>query len=274
MTHWFQLSVSGRSREVYVKNVLPDNSTIMAIDSKLPVQPEQNKHLRIHVRTGEWIIKINTRFTESVQRLTPNFFLQESEIWSFNAQPHLRMIRLNGIQGVDPKNSGVPLEWQSYPAYRVKANQPVTFQEQHRGDPEPPPDQLSIQRSLWLDFDGNGYTIHDKINGTINKNWRLNMTPLIKLGRASVSGRDQLLTEFENQSGIEIRTGHLDLTADSRYSNRISQLPAIGWDHSMNNVCAHLNLPPGWRLLAASGIDTVKGSWLGRWRLLDFFWHC
>jgi hypothetical protein len=32
-----------------------------------------------------------------------------------------------------------------------------------------------------------------------------------------------------------------------------------------------LNLPPGWKLFAASGIDGVEGVWFDQWSLLDFF---
>ncbi len=36
-------------------------------------------------------------------------------------------------------------------------------------------------------------------------------------------------------------------------------------------MSAELNLPPGWRLLAASGVDNVPDSWIARWTLLDLF---
>jgi hypothetical protein len=33
-----------------------------------------------------------------------------------------------------------------------------------RGDPEPEPNQLTVNRKLWVDFDGAGYTINDTIS--------------------------------------------------------------------------------------------------------------
>ncbi|MCD4652536.1 hypothetical protein K8T06_01215 [bacterium] len=35
-----------------------------------------------------------------------------------------------------------------------------------RGNPELAPDQLRLDRMLWLRFDGSGYTIQDRISGT------------------------------------------------------------------------------------------------------------
>jgi hypothetical protein len=271
MTHHLQLSISGNSREELLNNILPDNAIVLSIDSPLPIQLEENTNLRMHVRTGKWTIQIVSRFIMPVHHLKPDFLMQDSEIWSFKSQTYLRMVKLIGLQGLDPASSGVPQEWQNFPAYRVNKHTPLTFHEQQRGEPDPTPDQLSLNRDLWLDFDGDGYTIHDQIKGLINQNWRLNMYQPIQLGRVSISGKDQLLTQFNNQSGVEIRTGQLNMTADARYTDCIRQLPAIGWDHSMNNVQAFLHLPPGWRLLSVFGVDTVSGSWFGQWRLLDLF---
>jgi hypothetical protein len=271
MTHHLQLSVSGNSREEIFNHVLPEKSIVMSIDSPLPIQLEDNKNIRLHVRTGQWTIKIVSRFTDQRNHLKANFLIRDNEIWSFQSQTHLRMVKIIGVAGIDPASSGVPHEWQKYPAYEIHRDESVTFQEQQRGDPDPSPDQLSLNRNLWLDFDGNGYTIHDKIQGTINQNWRLNMDAPIQLGRVSFSEKDQLLTQYNDQSGVEIRTGHLNMTADARYTNCLSTIPAIGWDHSMNRVHAQINLPPGWRILSVFGVDIVRGSWLGQWRLLDLF---
>jgi hypothetical protein len=271
MTHHLQLSVSGNSREEIFNHVLPDKSIIMSIESPLPIQLEDNKKIRLHVRPGKWTIKIVSRFTSQMNHLTANFLMRDNEIWSFQSQTHLRMVKIIGVPGIDPASSGVPEEWQKYPAYQLQRAKSIIFQEQQRGDPDPPPDQLSLNRNLWLDFDGNGYTIHDKIQGTINQNWRLNMDAPIQLGRVSFSKKDQLLTQYNNQSGIEIRTGHLNMTADARYTDCLSTIPAIGWDHAMNSVHAQLNVPPGWRILSIFGVDIISGSWLSQWRLLDLF---
>src|SRR5213078_4753796 len=49
------------------------------------------------------------------------------------------------------------------------------------------------------------------------------------------------------------------------------RVPAVGWDHDFQGVNAQLNLPPGWQLYYASGIDGVSSSWVTNWTLLDLF---
>jgi len=61
------------------------------------------------------------------------------------------------------------------------------------------------------------------------------------------------------------------LDADSRITGDIDAMSAVGWEQSFHNVSAELNLPPGWRLLAARGVDNVPDSWISRWTLLDLF---
>ena len=61
------------------------------------------------------------------------------------------------------------------------------------------------------------------------------------------------------------------LDADSRITGDIDTMSAVGWEQNFHTVSAELNLPPGWRLLAASGVDNVPDSWISRWTLLDLF---
>ena len=71
--------------------------------------------------------------------------------------------------------------------------------------------------------------------------------------------------------GVELRKGHLNLVAESRYEASNSLLTAVGWDHDFQSVSGVLHLPPGWRLLTASGVDVMPGTWFQRWTLLDLF---
>ncbi|MBU0969953.1 MAG: hypothetical protein KKC20_04865, partial [Proteobacteria bacterium] len=130
-----------------------------------------------------------------------------------------------------------------------------------------------LDRTLWLRFDGTGYTLQDKIQGRKNNNWRLEIDPTIALGRVNVDGKEQLITRKKesDKAGIELRNGVLNLIADSVYQGKISTLPATGWDHDFQKVTARLYLPPGWKLLNATGIDNIPRTWVKKWTLLDFF---
>src|SRR5438876_1688876 len=145
--------------------------------------------------------------------------------------------------------------------------------EKRRGDSDPAPDRLSLQRTWWLDFDGRGFTVKDQISGTTSRSWRLEMAEPSVLGRAAVNGRVQFLTRLGDRSavGVELREGQLQLDADSRVEGAASRVPAVGWDHDFQGVSAQLNLPPGWQLYFASGVDDVSSSWVTKWTLLDLF---
>ncbi|HET9317627.1 MAG TPA: hypothetical protein VFQ51_18685, partial [Vicinamibacteria bacterium] len=45
----------------------------------------------------------------------------------------------------------------------------------------------------------------------------------------------------------------------------------MGWSAGVEGLQATLHLPPGWRLLGATGVDSVPGAWISRWTLLGFF---
>ena len=45
----------------------------------------------------------------------------------------------------------------------------------------------------------------------------------------------------------------------------------MGWAADVQSLRADLQVPPGWRLLGATGVDRVPGSWFGRWNLFALF---
>jgi hypothetical protein len=93
------------------------------------------------------------------------------------------------------------------------------------------------------------------------------------LGRAAVNGADQPVTRLAGAelAGVEVPLGPLGLDADSRVEGGVGRLPAVGWDHDFDSVSATLALPPGWRLLHASGVDAARPTWVSDWTLLDLF---
>ena len=99
------------------------------------------------------------------------------------------------------------------------------------------------------------------------------MPPPAVLGRVAIAGRDQLITRGKDSrvAGVEIREGQVALEADSRLDGPIRGLPAVGWSEDFQQVSGILNLPPGWRLFHASGIDAVSSTWVTDWTLLDLF---
>jgi hypothetical protein len=158
------------------------------------------------------------------------------------------------------------------PAYLVAPGAPKLV-ERRRGDADPAPDELALERTLWLDFDGRGYTAHDAITGRLSRGWRLEMAEPVVLGRVAIDGRDQLITRLpgSTRAGVELRQASANVSADSRIEGAVRELPAAGWAQDFASVQGHLMLPPGWRLLHASGVDHPSPTWLQHWSMLEIF---
>ena len=273
VTTCLQIDVSGKGREIRLDNLLLKDSITMNLVSPLPARFDASGKLLLQARPGRWKIIIYSRFNTPTYKLGPVSGKYGEEIWSFKSENHLRMVKISGAKSVEPGRTEIPGEWKEFPAYLIKPKSTIIFKEIKRGDPEPAPDRLQLNRTWWLDFDGKGFTIQDKITGAMSSKWYLALNPPGILGRVSVDGVDQLITTHENgkKSGVELRRGKLDMLADSRFAASTRKLPAVGWDHNFQSVSGSLNLPPGWRLIAAGGIDILPGTWIQRWTLLDLF---
>ncbi|MBT7084940.1 MAG: hypothetical protein HN931_02045 [Desulfobacterales bacterium] len=273
VTSYIQINISGRAREISLGDILLKNSIPMSLKSPLPSRIGPEGQLIVQTRPGRWKIQIVSRFEDHISKIGPVSVKYGAEIWSFKSQNHLRMVKIKGVQSIDPGQTNMPSGWKPYPAFIIKSGNELTFHETRRGNPDPAPDSLKIHKTWWLDFDGMGFTIQDKITGTMSRNWNLTMNPPCSLGRVSIEGRDRLITAHgkDKKPGIELRKGEINIVADSRYEKISGDLQAVGWDHDFQSTTGILNLPPGWRLLASSGIDSLPGTWFQKWTLLDFF---
>lgn len=271
------LKVSGHSREVELGRALPEGFVPMVLTSSLPVRVESDGHLRLQVRPGTWVVQLTARGEGPVASLqrpeAKGTWVEGEEVWVFDARPSLRQVLVEGVNAVDPTQTTLPTEWRGFPAYAMGEKDVFKLTERRRGDSEPSPDVLNLNRTLWLDFNGGGYTVSDKVGGQLHRSWRLDVLPGTELGRVVTSGSDQSITRLDaaGKSGVELRQGALALEADSRLSGDISRISAVSWDADFNSVQTTLQLPPGWRLISASGADSVPGTWVDAWTLFDLF---
>ena len=274
LTTHIELQVAGQAREELLGWVMPAQQTPLQLKSPFPARLEKNGQLRVQVRPGSWTITLKSRFPAPLTSFTIgeiNGPWPEEEIFVFAAQNHLRMVTIEGVTPLDPSQTTLPGQWQNLPAYHLNQADTIQLIEKKRGDPEPEPNQLSIDKQIWLDDDGKAITIQDTVSGTMTSGWRLEMDPSITLGRATVNGQDQLITSMADSTlaGVELRKGQITLQAVSR-SDQARTMKAVGWQHGFKKASATLHLPPGWRLLHASGVDRVS-SWVSSWNLLDLF---
>jgi hypothetical protein len=275
-----RLRVSGRSREVVLGKALPAGFEPLSLAAPIPLRLDPDGRLRAQVRAGTWDAVLLARHVGRAERIAladPGGAWDASEEWVFEARPALRAVAIEDALAIDPSQTTLPPEWHALPAYRMEAGSALRLVEKQRGDADPAPDQLGLERQLWLDFDGRGATASDAISGAMHRSARLEMRPGTELGRAALDGSDQLITKLEGreQIGIEVPPGPVSLSADSRValsgSGPVRRLSAVGWDADFQSLHASLELPPGWRLFHASGVDRAGTSWIETWTLLDVF---
>ncbi len=274
-------TVSGMPREITLGLKTDDTFIPLSLRSPLPVRLDDQGRLQLQVRPGQWQIQLTLRNTGA---LSPKTLTRgqidgpwpDHEIWVFAADPKLRQVEVSGLTPVDPSRTSLPEDWQVFPAYMQEGDTQMVLSEKSRANPNPTPNRLEIRRKLWLDEEGGGLTALDHISGTMGQGWRLNAAPQQLLGKVEVEGNSRLITRIpgSDKTGVEVRQGKLQLTAESRIEQMVKSgqltIPALGWDHSFQKLSAELNLPPGWQLFTASGIDRVP-TWLNHWTLLDIF---
>ena len=273
VTTHIKMNVSGQAREITLVGLILENFVPLSIESVLPARLGKNGELMVQARPGRWKIQVLARSEGPVHKIKPSRMPYGQELWSFQPQNHLRMVKVQGVPSIDPHQTDLPPDWKKFPAFILKPGDEIEFKETRRGDPDPAPDQLHLKRNWWLDFSGKGLTIQDQIHGSMNRQWYLAMNPPATLGRVSVDGKDQLITSQgkDKKPGVELRRGQLNLVAESRFDAPTRTIPAVGWDHDFQSVSGSLNLPPGWRLITARGVDVMPGTWFDRWTLLDLF---
>jgi hypothetical protein len=271
-----QLDVSGGSREVRLGPVLLPGGIPLRLESPLPARLEEDGALRVQVRPGRWMLDVVSRHPGDVTELTRDRApppWPEHEIWAFAAEPALRRVEPTGLDAIDPRQTGIPEDWMRLPVFRAGPDAVLRLANQVRGDPDPGPNRLRLERELWLDFDGQGYSVQDRIGGELTRGWRLDAGSALELGQVTIDGSPVLITRLDTEvpPGVEVRRGHLNLVADARLESPPGHVPASGWAADFENVRARLHLPPGWDLLTVQGVDNLPDTLVGRWTLLDLF---
>ncbi len=269
----YQLAVSGAARQLVLPAALLPGFIPLAIDSPLPARVDAQGALTVQARAGNWTLSLSARHMQAAALLELPDSAAHEEIWSFQPHNELRQLSLSGAAAVDPKALGVPEQWRGFPAFLLRPGGKLALAQTRRGDPGTEPDRLDLDRRLWLDFDGGGYSVEDRLEGSIARSWRLQIAPPFVLGRAAVDGQDQAITRLAEgaPAGIELRHGRARVLAESRVESAAAALPASGWQADVSGFRARLMLPPGWRLLHVGGADRVGGSWLANWSLWDLF---
>lgn len=269
------LRASGRGREVDLGEVLLPGTRAVALVANLPARFTAEGTLRIQVRPGTYRVLFRAVHDGTVDALTRPSSVDpwpDTETWAVETNDPVRAVNLDGVPGIDPSRTTLPDDWRGLPTFAVPQGGTLRFETLRRGDPDPAPNQLTLFRDLWLDLDGRGLTVRDRFSGEMHRGWRLDMTEPYALGHVAASGEDLVVTASEQGAvGVELRSETVELVAESRVENRPATLPAVGWAADVVELNATLHLPPGFRLLAGTGVDHIDGSMVDDWSLFDLF---
>ncbi len=272
------LRVSGPPRELVLDDPLPPGTRPVELSGEVPARLERvegGTRLRLQVRAGAWSVRLLAVHDGPVRRLEAPAAAPpwpETEVWVVEPDDRLEAVSISGAPSVDPQRTHLPAEWRGHTAWLVERGRGLDFETLRRGEPDPPPNDLRLHRTAWLDLAGGALTFQDRFEGELHRGWRLDIAPPARLTHARASGEDLLITRAGGTTGIELRQEQLDLVAESRLEHlggSVVTLPAVGWTTDVQQLGVDLNLPPGWRLLAARGADRVRGAELSDWTLLD-----
>ena len=273
------LEVAGKAREVVLGKLLFDGFTPRNLNSPLPARLDQDGRLRIQLRPGQWQVRLQAHRLGELEKIffetSEAGFWPEEEVWVFEAQPELRQVRVEGAVGLDPSQTALPDSWKKWPAYHLQQGQAMNLVELRRGDPQPSPNQITVQRDLWLDFSGVGMTARDHLEGTMSRGWRLQVDSRQQLGSLTLNGEPQVITVSDTSQGVEVRQRQLQATALSRIplkqGTHKQRLPAVGWQHDVDQLSTTLHVPPGWRVMMAAGMERSSNTWVDSWNVWDVF---
>ncbi|MGL6289600.1 MAG: hypothetical protein ACRC2H_02820, partial [Silanimonas sp.] len=274
-----ELRVAGQARELVLGPVLPPGwvATAISVDMGWPARVDAEGRLRVQAQPDTAVIALQSRAIAplaSVAMPTVPAPWPTQEIWSYAPAPSLRVSAATGATQVDPAQAGVPGDWQGLPAFALEAGTALAIEERSRGIGDEADDRLTLDRKLWLDFSGAGWTLVDEIGGTMRRGWRFDALAPLTLENAEDNneGTPLLVTASEgDRRGVEWRSQNVALAAGARIEPAARSLPVTGWNTEFDAVNTTLNLPHGWRLLAAPGADEATGTWVSRWSLLDLF---
>lgn len=268
-----ELHVAGKAREIRLGPAWPEGYELTSIDGDLPVAVEPGRVLRVQATAGSFELTLMARALERGDQLSFAFPATDwpgQEIWSFAADHRLRIVDVSGSAPIDPAQADVPSEWAEYPAFAIASGDVLTLSERSRGLGDDA-NRLSLNRELWLDFDGAGYTVQDHMSGRMRQGFRLDLAEPYSLLSASEHGEPLLVTTASaGARGIEVRYPAMNVEATARLP-WTSTLPAHGWSERLDALSTTLHLPPGYRLLHAGGADRAPQAWIERWDIYAVF---
>lgn len=269
--------VSGKARELSLSDPLLVGTVPLNVEGDLAVALERSGALRVQLVPGRHEVKILARssgmpeLVKNHRRAAP---WPQQEVWTWHPDTALRAVEISGAPGIDASRTSLPDGWRADSAYAVGPEDVLKLTTTRRAQEQMPSNHVQLRREFWLDEAADHFTVRDTLTGQMHQNWRLDLLSG-ELGQAQVGSESQVITMSEGGEhatrGVEVRDSELSLVAVSRVK-KTNQLKAVGWSEDVDGLSATVHLPPGYQLLAATGVDDASGTWLSRWDLFSVFY--
>ncbi|MCJ8339930.1 MAG: hypothetical protein MJK10_15795 [Pseudomonadales bacterium] len=265
-----EVNVSGERRIETLGRVLPAGFELTDIRSKLPLRIDAQGNMQVQLDAGRHVIHLQARLVDSVEQFKVEAHKNwpDQELWSFAPNRSYRIVDLQGTP-IDGGQTNMPDRWKAFSSYLLTPEQGLTLIEKSRGDVNPDQHQLRLDRQLWLSFKGDNFTSQEQISGSMGYLDRLSAGANYSAGRISINRSPVLLTTVEGDQGVEVLPGPINI--DSVGIVQGHDIAINPWSSELNDATLQVNLPPGYRMFAVSGADSVSNDYLSSWNLWEIF---
>jgi hypothetical protein len=160
-------------------------------------------------------------------------------------------------------------EWEGGATFRVSATTPLAFEVLQRGASETAPNELTLERAMWFDMDGSGWSVVDDLRGRMHHGARLDLRAGA-LGSVVVNGKPQVVTVgVDGTPGVEVRASSSTCTRPGARDARDRAAGRRLVRAVRSGPRCSVELPRGWDVLRASGPGSMRSTWIESWRPLD-----
>ena len=272
------VNVASERLQVSIPDPSPLGTTLTGVESSSPYFISDKGELSFALPSGTHTIDLlsisPTPLTElQTPKDAPNW--PTEEVWTWKEQRELRVATLSGGTPIDPNLTSLPPEWISYPAFSLTPGSMITIDASDKDgrSSQKKIGAVTLQRRLTQDIAGSGYTIEDRLVGTLGGSGRLSMAAPTDLGAAETPADPLLITTdiASGLKGVEVRQEQFEITARSRLDLTSETIPVVGWDRDVDWLKVTLQLPTWKEVLWVNGADSSVGTRLSAWNLGSVF---
>lgn len=263
-----QIIYSGKEKEIYIGKVLPENFSLLQIDSPLSVT-QKDDGFYVNLVSGEHTLKFfSYSFNNPSSINTKNLIKDnQTEYWSIQNNLNVRQIEIKSANSVDPKQAFIPNEWINLSAFSVKEK--IDIQTIRRGINLQNNLSYFSQRKSWYGFNDEKMTHFDNLNFSNNGKIFMTFDSSISPQEVVINNQPQMIVEHEKNQGIVLKQGNysgtLQAQTNTEFSNKFIS------DSKQQLSAWSLTVAPRHRLIHVSGVDKAINSWSYNWNLYTIF---